>query len=123
MADSGRLMRSSFPDEEYAGQSADSKGKSNTTAGSGGKDSANATVRNLAGFRVRVVRPTGDKRHRADPFSVQVNSGNVFIVEAVWNKEYVDELRFFGFGKHDDQVDGSSGAFNLITDVPTVGAF
>ena len=82
--------------------------------GSGGKESAENTVRNLRGFRVRVDRPTGDKVMRADPFSVQVNAGNVSIQKgAPWAREYLSELRFFPFGTYKDQVDSSSAAFAL----------
>jgi predicted phage terminase large subunit-like protein len=79
--------------------------------GSGGKDSADASIRNLAGFAVYAERPTGDKAFRADPFSVQVNNGNVQMLRGDWNREYVEELRFFPNGKYKDQVDASSGAF------------
>lgn len=82
--------------------------------GSGGKDSADATIRNLAGFAVYAERPTGDKAFRADPFSVQVNNGNVQMLRGDWNREYVEELRFFPNGKYKDQVDASSGAFTKL---------
>ena len=83
--------------------------------GSGGKESAQGTVRRLAGYRVRVVRPTGDKVIRADPFSVQVNDHNVAIAPGEWNREYLSELQHFPFSKYKDQVDASSGAFELLT--------
>lgn len=83
--------------------------------GSGGKESAQSTVRHLAGWRVRVDRPTGDKVLRADPYSVQVNGGNVFMIEAPWNSIYLSELEFFPFSKYKDQVDASSGAFAQLT--------
>lgn len=82
--------------------------------GSGGKESAEATVRNLAGFRVQVDRPTGSKDERADPYAVQVNGGNVVLVAAPWNRAYVEELRYFPYSKYKDQVDGSSGAFAMV---------
>ena len=83
--------------------------------GSGGKESAQATVKNLAGFRVRMDRPTGDKETRADPFAVQVNGGNVTVLNRPWLKDYLEELRFFPLGTHKDQVDASSGAFAMLT--------
>jgi len=82
--------------------------------GSGGKDQAQATIRNLAGYSIRSDRPTGDKAVRADPYSVQVNVGSVFLLTAVWNKDYVDELKDFPFSTYADQVDASSGAFNKL---------
>jgi len=85
--------------------------------GSGGKDSARDTVKRLAGFRVlihKVGKGDGDKRLRAEPFASQVNGENVILVEADWNQAYIDELRYFDRGKYKDQVDASSGAFNVI---------
>ena len=82
--------------------------------GSGGKESAEGTVKNLTGFSVTVDRPTGDKVYRADPFSVQVNHGNVMLLQADWNHDLIEEYRFFPFGTFKDQVDAGSGAFNLL---------
>lgn len=83
--------------------------------GSGGKESAQQTIKNLAGYRIRVDRPVGDKILRADPYAVQVNGGNVRILEGVWNGAYLAELQFFPFSKYKDQVDASSGAFAMLT--------
>lgn len=80
--------------------------------GSGGKESAEASIRNLAGFAVRAERATGDKIVRAEPFAAQCEAGNVRLVKGPWNAAYLDELTAFPFGKYSDQVDGSSGAFN-----------
>ena len=82
--------------------------------GSGGKESAEATIRNLAGYRCYADRPTGDKVLRADTFAVQLNAGNVVMLRAEWNSEYKRELEFFPYGKYKDQVDASSGAFNIL---------
>jgi len=83
--------------------------------GSGGKESAEATVRNLSGFVVNRDLPRGDKVYRADPYSVQVNYGNVALLYGAWNAAYIEELRFFPFGTYKDQVDASSGAFSKLT--------
>jgi predicted phage terminase large subunit-like protein len=82
--------------------------------GSGGKESAQSTVRNLSGFVCRVDVPHGDKIYRADPLSVQVNEGNVMLLQGLWNKAFIEEFRFFPFGRLKDQVDASSAGFNLI---------
>lgn len=82
--------------------------------GSGGKESAESTIRNLSGFSCRADLPTGDKIYRADPFSVQVNNGAIMLVQAQWNNEFIDELRHFPTGKYKDQVDAGSGAFNHL---------
>jgi predicted phage terminase large subunit-like protein len=79
--------------------------------GSGGKESAQNTIRNLAGFSIVKERPTGDKIFRADPYSVQVNEGNVVLVRGAWNKEYINELKHFPMSRFKDQVDASSMAF------------
>jgi len=83
--------------------------------GSSGKESAQNTVKMLAGFRAEADRPTGDKETRADAFSVQVNAENVYMKIALWNKEYLGELEFFPHSTYKDQVDASSGAFGLLT--------
>lgn len=84
--------------------------------GSGGKESAQNTVKMLAGFSVQVDRVTGDKVTRADPFSVQVNIGNVKALEgAGWWADYRNEMQFFPFSKYKDQIDASSGAFALLS--------
>ncbi len=83
--------------------------------GSGGKESAEGTIKNLAGFSVNADRPTGDKIFRADPYSVQVNYGNVQLLRGAWNNEYVEELRLFPLSKYKDQTDASSGAFSKLT--------
>jgi predicted phage terminase large subunit-like protein len=82
--------------------------------GSGGKESAEGTTRNLAGFVIRKDLPKGDKEYRADPFSVQVNDGNVMLLIGMWNKEFISEYRAFPFGRFKDQVDAGSAAFNLL---------
>ena len=83
--------------------------------GSGGKESAESTVRNLAGFSIYSERVTGDKATRAMPFSSQHEAGNVYLVRGDWNRAYIDELTMFPNGAYSDQVDGSSGAFNKLS--------
>jgi len=82
--------------------------------GSGGKESAESTIRNLAGFTIQAERPTGDKATRAEPFAVQVEAGNVRLVRGDWNEAYMNEMKTFPVGKYKDQMDASSGAFNKI---------
>ncbi len=91
--------------------------------GSGGKESAEATIKRLAGFKAYKDIPRGDKASRADPYSVQVNEGNVFILVASWNKDYVEEIQFFPDSKYKDQADASSGAFaKLVRRMVRAGA-
>ena len=82
--------------------------------GSGGKESAEATVKNLVGFTVKADRPTGDKALRAEPLATQVNIGNVYILEGDWNTSFVEEFKLFPRGRFKDQVDAASQAFAFL---------
>lgn len=83
--------------------------------GSGGKESAEATVKNLAGYKIRSERATGDKAVRAEPYAVQVEAGNVKIVRGDWNQAFIDEHKTFPVGKYKDQIDAAGGAFNKLS--------
>jgi predicted phage terminase large subunit-like protein len=83
--------------------------------GSGGLESAQATARNLVGRHVEIVRPTGDKEDRADPFSVAVENGQVDILNSHWTYELIEELKYFPRSKYKDQVDASAQAFNKLS--------
>ncbi len=93
--------------------------------GSGGKESAEATIRNLAGYTVHADRVTGDKITRAEPFAAQAMAGNVKLVSGGWNQSFLNELTSFPQGKYKDQVDAASGAFNKLSRgaPPTVGRY
>lgn len=82
--------------------------------GQAGKVQASDMVASLAGYVVRATPETGDKFTRAEPFSVQCEAGNVYLVEGPWNTNYVDELCLFPGGSFKDQVDASSGAFGRL---------
>lgn len=83
--------------------------------GSGGKESAQNTMKNLLGYRIWIDRPVGDKQIRADPFAVQVNGGNVRMVAGPWNTVYLNELMYFPFSRYKDQVDASAACFAVLT--------
>jgi len=83
--------------------------------GSSGKDTIATYVRLLKGYSFRGDRVTGSKEERADPFAAQAEAGNVKLLRAEWNRAYLEELEQFPHGKHDDQVDASSGAFAQLT--------
>lgn len=82
--------------------------------GSGGKESAEASIRNLAGFIVRAKVSTGDKSGRAEPLASQAEAGNVKLVRGAWNSDYLDEITTFPYGKYKDQVDATASAFNEL---------
>ena len=82
--------------------------------GSGGKESAESTIRNLAGWRVTADRPTGEKAVRAEPYAAQVQGGNVLLVKGGWTQDFIDEHVAFPVGRTKDQVDAAAAAFNLL---------
>jgi predicted phage terminase large subunit-like protein len=83
--------------------------------GSGGKDSLHASITNLAGFAAYGDRPTGDKAFRADPYSVQVNEGNILLLHGDWNTAFKEEHEFFPYGTYKDQVDAAAAAYTILT--------
>lgn len=82
--------------------------------GSAGKSVIAARTKSLAGYDYSGVPATGDKVTRARPFRAQCEAGNVRLVRGPWNEDYLRELSVFPAGSHDDQVDGSSCAFNEL---------
>lgn len=105
--------------EKVIRQTADIDGRSveiwiEQEPGSGGKESAESTVKNLAGYIIRSERPTGDKAVRAEPYAIQVEAGNVDVVDSEWTREFIDEHKTFPFSKYKDQIDSASGAFNKL---------
>ncbi len=82
--------------------------------GSGGKESAEATIRNLAGFDVHAERVTGEKAVRAEPWVAQCQAGNVRLVRGQWNAPYLQEHLEWPNGTFNDQVDASAGALAKV---------
>lgn len=82
--------------------------------GSGGKESAEATIRNLVGFVCKADRVTGSKEIRAEPLASQASVGNVFLMEGAWNSQFIDEAEVFPAGKTRDMIDAAGGAFNKL---------
>ena len=90
--------------------------------GSGGKESAEATVRALAGFSVVAKTVTGDKVTRADPYARQVEGGNVLLLRGQWTDEFIREHQRFPMSKFKDQVDAAAAAFSQLVGVDTAAA-
>lgn len=82
--------------------------------GSGGKESAENTVANLAGFTCYIERVTGSKEVRAQPLASQSSVGKVSLLAGPWNRKFLDEIEAFPVGKLKDMVDAASGAFNKL---------
>jgi predicted phage terminase large subunit-like protein len=91
--------------------------------GSGGRESALNTLKNLHGFAVKLNKEHTDKAARAEPFSSQVNGSNVSIVPGAWNQEYVSEMQYFPYSTYLDQIDASSGAYNLLNKLKKIGGW
>ncbi|KKN47172.1 hypothetical protein LCGC14_0665680 [marine sediment metagenome] len=83
--------------------------------GAAGKTLIHGYIILLQGFDVDGDSPTGKKAVRATPIAGQFNAGNLLVLKAIWNREWLNELAGFPFGGHDDQVDSLSGAYKLIT--------
>jgi predicted phage terminase large subunit-like protein len=82
--------------------------------GSAGKDVAEASVRNLAGYAVHVDKVTGSKEVRANPFAAMVQNGQVLMIAGTWCQDFLREAEQFPNGKYDDQIDACSGGFNRL---------
>jgi predicted phage terminase large subunit-like protein len=110
-------------DEKLMKQTADLDGRTvaiieEQEGGSAGKKVIAAHAKLLAGYDYRGEAATGDKVTRARPFAAQARVGNVRLVRGAWNKAYVDEFALFPNAKHDDQVDGTSTAYNALALAP-----
>lgn len=98
--------------------------------GSSGRDAWLGVVRALEGFVVKEATVTGSKDVRAEPWATQLAAGNVYVVDngesqnigrADWDiQSYIEEHELFRpdpgkrLGSFKDQVDSSSGAYNLF---------
>lgn len=71
-------------------------------------------TRMLEGYVVKTSPETGDKATRAAPVASQCNAGNLMIVEAPWNKEFLSEIAAHPNGSHNDQGDALARAFNEL---------
>lgn len=86
--------------------------------GSAGKSVVAARARELAGYDYAGVPVTGDKTTRAQAFRAQCEAGNVRMVRGEWNAAYLDVMCSFPVGRHDDDVDATSCAYNALVEEP-----
>ena len=68
----------------------------------------------LQGYSFTGEKVTGSKELRADGMISAIEQGNLWMVEARWNRDLIDEMCEFPLGAHDDQVDACSGAFRNL---------
>ena len=87
--------------------------------GQAGKDQSQEYAVMLAGWPVMLEPQSGSKIQRAMPLAAQASSGNVYIVDAVWNDDFLLEITSAPNGAHDDMMDAVSSAFNRLTDGAT----
>lgn len=91
--------------------------------GQAGVDQSRTFVRELAGFTVKMRRPSADKVTRAGPYSSQVGARNFALVRAPWTPAFIAEHHAFPDGPHDDRVDAASdAAAELFAAYPTTAA-
>lgn len=67
------------------------------------------------GYMYDGIRSSGSKEARATAYAGAVKAGNVLVVQAAWNRDFLNEHDAFPNGAHDDQVDSAAGAFNFLT--------
>lgn len=79
-----------------------------------GVEATQALIAALTGYAAFADPVRGDKVARAEPVAAQWQVGSVPLLAADWNAAFLEELRAFPNGKHDDQVDGLAGAFNRL---------
>lgn len=98
--------------------------------GPGGNESAQATIRDLAGFPIRAIPATTNILERADPLAAQAQAGNLWMVLADWNELVLNEFHSFdGSDKgHNVTVSAAALAFNSIArfrppEIKSVGSF
>lgn len=83
--------------------------------GQAGKSQVAQFAKMLSGYTFRSSTETGDKITRFSPFSAQCEAGNVDVLRADWNEGWFSNLEGFPTAKHDDDVDSTSRAFEIVS--------
>jgi predicted phage terminase large subunit-like protein len=84
--------------------------------GSSGKRDTHHLATMLAGWDARGEDTSGDKITRAKGLAAQALAGNVKLIKNDWNEYYLNQMHGVPDLPHDDVMDASSGAFNVLTD-------
>jgi phage terminase large subunit-like protein len=89
--------------------------------GSGGLESAQASLRNLAGHTVILDKPGAyrSKEVRAEPFCAMVQGGQIGLHAGGWIDDFLEECGNWPMGLK-DQVDAAAQAFTHLTG-PSLG--
>ncbi len=71
----------------------------------------------LVSLPIRGINPreVGSKEVRANVWASRIEDGLVAMARAPWNDDFIAEALAFPRGKHDDQVDGVSGAVQMLS--------
>jgi predicted phage terminase large subunit-like protein len=83
--------------------------------GQAGVDQISSYTTWLSGHPLVSQRQSGSKETRAYAAAAMANIGNIAMLKAPWNAAFIEELASFPSGRHDDQVDAFSLAFNSMT--------
>jgi len=83
--------------------------------GQAGVADVEATAGHLRGHRFRRIRASQNKVAYAEVWSAIAEHGTVYVVRGPWNEPFFREIEGFPDGRHDDQVDAVSGAFQTLT--------
>jgi predicted phage terminase large subunit-like protein len=87
--------------------------------GSAGVDTIDHYARYvLPGYVFSGIHSTGSKELYANPVASAAEAGNFFILRGFWNRKFLDEFESFPQGAHDDIVDSTSKACNVLTSAP-----
>lgn len=60
------------------------------------------------------LTPKGDKLTRANPWLAKVEAGRCYIAKGSWNYDFMEELRTFPDGVHDDQIDAVTLCWTML---------
>lgn len=68
----------------------------------------------LVNTQLNSIHVDKDKVSRALPVASRAEQGKVKLIRGEWIADFLDEATSFPHGRHDDQVDAVSGAFQMI---------
>ena len=67
----------------------------------------------LGKTQVKYSVPRENKMIRANGWISRIDTEKVFLAKGLWNADFIDELSLFPDGRHDDQVDAVSLAWEM----------
>ncbi len=82
--------------------------------GQAGVDQDQALRSLLSGFDALGLLIYTSKYDRVKPASAAAEQGRIKLLAGAWIQDFLTELQGFPDGDHDDQVDGLSGAYNVL---------